>query len=372
MRIRFETIVGRRLWSCYALATAVVMGGAKAQVDGRWQSNYGAALSVQTVRTDTNNNAVSNDNVNELNAAYAYNDGTNLFLLLTGNLEADASALEVFIDSEPGGQNQIQGSLSANNDNWATRFNMFRFDVGFEPDHYLTFRHGDSMDGGTAIEADFVNIGGGGTFLGSFPYAAPANIGPLFADNGIQMGFDNRNEEGISGGVFAANGAAAAAVVSGMEFAIPLPLIGDTTGEIKLSVFLNNSSHIYLSNQFLGGLEEGTGRLGSNGTGLFFGGQAASLFAVDLNDFPGEQFFTVPGFQRPPSITAIVINNQVGSVTVTWDSVPGESYAVEASTDLVTWDEIIDSRLASGLSTSYVDGDPQLDSPKLFYRVRVE
>lgn len=83
-------------------------------------------------------------------------------------------------------------------------------------------------------------------------------------------------------------------VVTGVELAIPLSAIGNPNGDVKITAFINGSSHNFLSNQFAGdGLDDGPGDpdglpAGNPGTVAF----GATPLAT-LADFTGDQFITV-------------------------------------------------------------------------------
>ena len=107
----------------------------------------------------------------------------------------------------------------------------------------------------------------------------------------FEVRFDNSNVAGITGGTGAADQAAAAAVMTGIELGIPLAAIGNPSGPIKISAMVNDSNHDFLSNQFLGGLAPPQGNPGGDGGGNFIG----DVSGVDLREFAGNQyFFTVP------------------------------------------------------------------------------
>lgn len=76
-------------------------------VDGTHDASYGSALAVQTVETGFG------DNCSELDAGYALIDSGKLYLMLTGNIEANFNKLNIFIDSKAGGQSTF---VSAGND----------------------------------------------------------------------------------------------------------------------------------------------------------------------------------------------------------------------------------------------------------------
>ena len=70
-------------------------------------------------------------------------------------------------------------------------------------------------------------------------------------------------------------------VTSGLEFSIPLSQIGDPTGDIKLTIFVNGTGHDYSSNQYAG-------------EGILFG-NLGNLWPNLEIEFPGNQYVTVVG-----------------------------------------------------------------------------
>lgn len=292
MNLFGKSVARGRLYAL-TLAAAGLWGGGVAfaapALDGVRDAAYGSAAAVQTVQTQFG------DNNSELNAAYAAVEGGTLYLLFTGNLESNFNKLNIFIDSTAGGQNVVQnsanfGGTNPENDNWADKHAGMTFDTGFEADYLLTLRNGFS--GGSRFDIDYAVVGGG---LGNFLSAGDVFGGTLTGSNaaalpnGIGVAFDNSNVAGILGGTGAANAAAALAVTTGVELAIPLSTIGNPAGVLKISAMINGSNHDYLSNQILGGLPAGTGNLGGDGAGGFTG----SLSGVDLNQFAGNQYFRV-------------------------------------------------------------------------------
>lgn len=281
---------------CVMLLCAVASGAAAAPVlDGVRDGAYGSALAVQTVQTQFG------DNFSELNAAYATIEGGTLYMMLTGNLEANFNKLNIFIDAHAGGQNVLQndanfGGTNPENDGWAGKHAGMTFDTGFEADYVLTLRNGNF--GGDRFDIDYAVIGGGlGNFMTGGDVFGGATTGSNAAAlaNGIGVAFDNSNLAGILGGTGPADPTAAQAVTTGIELAIPLAAIGNPIGALKVSAMVNGSNHDYLSNQFLGGLPAGTGNLGGDGTGVFTG----SLSGVNLNNFAGNQYFTIDAVAPP-------------------------------------------------------------------------
>jgi hypothetical protein len=288
--------------------TAAVLGmfivpsaSAAPVLDGIRDVSYGSAVAVQTVNTQFG------DNYSELNAAYASVEGGTLYLMLTGNLENNFNKLNIFIDSKAGGQNVLQndgnfGGNNPENDGWAGKHAGMIFDSGFEADYMLILRNGNF--GGDRFEIDYAVIGGGlGNFLTGADIFGGSTVGsnPSALANGIGVAFNNSNAAGILAGTDAANQAAALAVTTGIELAIPLVTFGSPGDVIKISVMVNGSNHDYLSNQFLGGLPAGTGNLGGDGAGGFTG----TLSGIDLNQFTGAQYFRV--IPEPASIALLAV-----------------------------------------------------------------
>jgi hypothetical protein len=299
----------RRL-GVFILGMAAWPAWAQPILDGTRDATY-ELRSVQTVETqfgDGNPNGGS-----ELDAAWAQIDGGTLYLTLTGNLENNFNKLNIFIDSVPGGQNQLQndtnnGGNNPTNDGWAGKYAGFTFDVGFEADYMLILRNGNF--GGDRFDIDFAVIGGGASafeaasdvFGGSLT-GANANALPMA---GIGVAFDRSNVGGVLGGTAAANQAAAIAVTTGIELGIPLSALGNPNPQdIKVSAMINGSNHDFLSNQFLGGLTPPQGNLGGDGTGNF-NGTVGMINLQSPTYASGDQFFTV--IPEPTSLGLLALS----------------------------------------------------------------
>jgi hypothetical protein len=273
----------KRVLGLLILAAMAAPASAQIVVDGTKDAGYGAALAVQSVDTqfgDANPNGGS-----ELDGGYGRIAGGQLYLMLTGNIEANFNRLEIFIDSKAGGQSAFD---SSGNDG-AGAMDGLVFDAGFTADYHITVRRGN--DGGNdKLDIDFANliaqsasgyfdVIGGST--GSGTTGTGVNASPL------GVAYDNSNIAGVAGGSAAANQAAAAAVTTGFELSISLSDLGYIGGPIRVMAGQNNQNHNYWSNQFLGGLPPG-GNLGGDEAGGFTGEGA-----VDMTHFAGDQFFTV-------------------------------------------------------------------------------
>lgn len=268
------------------LAAAVV---AQPTIDGSISGDgYGAAYAVQSVQTQFG------DNFSELNAAYARVQGGKLYMAFTGNLEANFNKMNIFFDTQAGGQSTIIPAGN-NTDNWRQKHVGMTFDSDFTADRMLIMRRGN----GNQFDIDWSNVASfnpaDGGFVGNAGTENPVGVMLSNTFNGqqvdIEIGYNGSNVAGIAGGTGAADQAAALAVTTGIEFSINLDALGIVAGQqFKVSVMINGSNHDFLSNQFLGGLPAGTGNLGGDGTGTFTG----SLSGINLNNFAGNQYFVVP------------------------------------------------------------------------------
>jgi PEP-CTERM motif len=255
-------------------------------VDGTRDAAYGPALTVQTLETQFG------DNFSEMDAAYGVIDGGKLYLMLTGNIEGNFNALEIFIDSKAGGQSTF--TSAGNND--SNRMDGLVFDSGFTADYHLFARRGN--DGGNdEFNLDFADLGAGTfssyvDFLSGSGQTGSGTTGTGVNAVGIQVGYDDSNSAGVLGGANPANQAAAEAVTTGLELGIDLGDLDFVGGVIRVMVGQNSSGHDYWSNQFLAGLPpvlaSGQGNLGGDEMGNFNG-----TGAIDMTHFAGDQFFTV-------------------------------------------------------------------------------
>jgi hypothetical protein len=70
------------------------------------------------------------------------------------------------------------------------------------------------------------------------------------------------------------------------------------------------------------------------------------------------------------TITSIDYDETGDSASISWASLPGCSYAVDASNDLIHWDELSDNVTAEATTTSYTESDIGPGTTRRFYRVR--
>lgn len=300
---------------CLMAAPAI----AQPTVDGTLDGAYGSALAVQTVETQFGDAGDPNGlgGGGELDAGYATAiAGGRLYVMLTGNIEPNFNKVSVFIDSQAGGENTLDGSLAYDFGDVAQNFGGLTFDTGFEADYHVFGRWG-----GGAFEVDIVNRAGStaGAELGNFGAATVGSgtgiqSGAILAggtattgaDAGgfltqdVEFGFNNTNTAGVIGGTNAADQVAAAAVTTGFEFSVALadignPGLGDT---IKIHAAYGNGDNNFHSNQVLGGVPAPQGNLGGDGGGNFTG----NLGGIDFNQFAGDQFFSITVVPEPATL----------------------------------------------------------------------
>lgn len=379
---------------------------------------YGAARSIQNTDSQfgnaTNGDLRYANGGSEIDQVFGAIADGRLFVMIAGNLETNFNKLEVFIDSEPGGMNQLDGAnLPGQVDPFCCpeepgsvgalqQMSGLRFDAGFVADHYLTFSNGNHTFGPagnqtttytlSAFYADLTSGAGGQKSEIGFQYRAqglepglgqgepidqfnngclsPAdtNCNPpehefaepvdtvndpsnsknhrnLANDIGFLMAVDNSNTQGVVLGSGATTGNPQD-VLTGIEFSIPLAQLGSPTGAIKLTAFINNGPHTFVSNQF-----SGTGILQSNR------GNPSSL---NLATIAGDQFVSITqpaDFDRDGDVDAIDL--------ATWESSYGLTAGGDANgdgfsdgRDFLAWQRQYSGQLGSSVSVQAVP-EPQ-------------
>jgi hypothetical protein len=192
--------------------------------------------------------------------------------------------LNVFIDDGRAGQNTLAVPTSAT----MQAMNGSVFSPGFNATLAL-----DLNDfSGTAFVEEYGLVGSpSGGFVGSFGLSS--GIGTGSPGGTIVYGLNNSNGAGVTGGNAAANSAAALAVTTGLEIQIPLSLLGNPSGPIKVLADINGGGDGFLSNQFLPGLAAGSGNVGT--PGLNFGAVPGQYFVVPVPE-PSVGALFVAGF----------------------------------------------------------------------------
>ena len=280
----------------------------KIVLDGYRESRYGNPQALQTITTGfgnaTNGSQTTALSGSELDAAYTYVHGDSLYVLMTGNVENGMNSLDVFFDTQAGGQNVLTNNNPDVDSNGLNAMAGLTFDPGFTADYYFTV-HPQST-GGTVVGASFASLGTAGTGVANAATGA-GRVVTLALPNGLAgtLALDNANTGGVSDAL--ASTGLAAGTVQGIEFVLPLAALGSPTGSIKVAAFVVNSSHSYLSNQVLAPLPTGTTNLASPATANF-------------GSYAGNQYFTValPAPAAPVITSFSPVSGPVGtSVAIT-------------------------------------------------------
>lgn len=238
-------------------------------------------------------------NGSELDAIYAVIEpdafgDLYLYMAFTGNLETNFNKLDIFLDTvEYVGQNPLPstnpdidfGSLQRMGDDGTG--NGLGFDALFTANMFFTITTGN-CDGLLAeVYANFANLDTQEAW-----YLGQGTNGDgvlLNGDNpfGVLATVDNSNILGVTD--LDANYGDAAAVTTGWEVAVPLYAIGDPTGDILITAFINGTGHDWISSQVSGG-----GTWGAN--------NLADPRYVNFAALYGNQYAVIPnGAPRNPS-----------------------------------------------------------------------
>ncbi len=153
--------------ACSLLIAGATLAEAQPTLDGSATvaDGYGPALSVQNTQTQFGDNSSADliataSGGSEINQVFGVVANGRLYVTITGNLETNFNKMEVFIDSNAGGVNELIGSsLPAavdafccggfgTTDGALQRQDGLIFDAGFNADYYLTFSNGSENIGG--------------------------------------------------------------------------------------------------------------------------------------------------------------------------------------------------------------------------------
>jgi hypothetical protein len=257
-----------------------------ASINGSYDPAFGSALSIQTDATGFGLN------YSELDGAYGLVTNGNLYLFISGNLQNNGNNINLFIGGT-NGQSTLSaanpGNLGLNN---LSVMNGSQFSPGFSVIYALNINNTNKtlavsqydLISNTAVDA-----------LGSLTESGNAVVNGA-VDNSVVVGFNNNNSKSQAANVGMGS--------TGLELAIPLSLIGDPSGPIKVMVDINGYQEVYLSNQFIPGLTPETPNLGA--ATFNFGSTAG-------------EYFTVPASSTevlPPVLTVNGIDGDYGTTHV--------------------------------------------------------
>ncbi len=276
-------------------------------IDGTVDASiYGSPQATQTVNTGFGDSTAGNgfsSGGSELDAAYGTVQDGNLYLFFAGNFENNGNRFNIFIsDGRAGGQNVLNASSASGSLHNANGLN---FPTGFN----ATYALDGNASGSTFFVDQYDLVTNSANYLGSVPLTG--GVGSNTNLHGIAVGVNNTNAAGVNGNTgTAADPAAANAVATGFEVAIPLAALGNPTGNIQVLADINNNNNDYLSNQFLGGLPVGYGNLGSPSSANI----AATPFSVAVAVSNGNWLPTGGGsWATPANWSNSAVPNAVGA-----------------------------------------------------------
>jgi glycosidase len=285
-RAAYPITLGARGWFIARAALTPPVDTSHADIDGRnlsFDAGSGALVATQSATSSFG------DNAGELNQLFVRTDGDALRISVSGNLPADGTALNLFIDVGPGataGQNRLVTAHLPSPPAGLALLDGMQFDAGFAPDTMLYIN-----TVGGVVYVDQVSLPGapalatktyrGNTGLNAGRGVLAGGVNP----NGIEVALDNTNTAGITaGGV-----AGAATATTGVELRIPLVDLGlpaGFKGFVSVAACIERTDGV-LSNQFLPGLAAGSANPGlAPNLGLVAGLQHATLhigLAGDVN-----------------------------------------------------------------------------------------
>ncbi len=205
----FTTIAGQQWIAVNATAAATaptIDGTLDAAIYGGNQAGW--AQNNYTGFGDSTNPIPTGGGGSEIDAVYAVTNGGFLYLMITGNTEANGNGLALFIDSVAGGQNVLSASNPAvANPSGSGPTNILNamagitFDGAFAADYFIDIAGRDTGGAVFAVSAAFADLNAAtSAFSGSGGYA---NIGGALTGGAggpaISMTVDNSNILGVTG-----------------------------------------------------------------------------------------------------------------------------------------------------------------------------
>jgi glycosidase len=307
--VAYPVSMAARTWLISRVTLTPPVDRSHADIDGRALPTDAGSAALLASQTCT---ASFGDNVGELNQLFARADGDALRVSISGNIPADTTSLDLFVDVDPGagtGQNVLVTSHLPSPPAGLAPLHGMTFDAGFSPDalYYVNTTGGTTYvdrvslpSAGTLAAKDFRGAG----MLNSGRGALTGGMNP----NYLEVAIDSTNTAGIT----AATVANAGTAITGFELRIPfadLGLAANFKGRIGLAAFLQRTDGA-VSNQWLPGLPAG-----SVDPGL----------APNMNSVPGTQFVTVAlGLAGDLNGDGIVAGADLGLLLSNWGPVTAD------------------------------------------------
>ena len=168
-------------------------------VDGTLDGSYGAAAFIQTNYTGFGDNADATDQGgggSEIDGIYMAHDGSDLYIFVAGNLEANGNGLDLYLDTDNGstGQNPLSGGGGAGAFVVNTQSGT-GFDGTFSADYVISVNSVDN--GGTIQPRLYAGDIGAIAQVGDAPGFGPAGAGDF--GGGFGLAINNSNTAGVIG-----------------------------------------------------------------------------------------------------------------------------------------------------------------------------
>ncbi len=134
----------------------------------------------------------------EIDAVYVARDATNLYLFIAGNLEANGNAIDLYFDTQSGGESVLSGASFGSGGFIPNAQTGNTFDTGFGADFVASV----AIFNGTDVAGYLGTVGGEVFFLGQATGFGAANAlagGDAAAPTGVAIAVDNSNIAGVLG-----------------------------------------------------------------------------------------------------------------------------------------------------------------------------
>ncbi len=299
----YPITLAARSWFIASASLTPPVSTTHADIDGRTLAFDAGALAVRATQTCLSS---FGDNAGELNQLFVRADGDALRVSVSGNIPQDGTALNLFIDINPGsksGQNQLVTAHLPSPPGGVPLLDGTTFDAPFRPDAFYAINTVNSR-----VYVDRVT-------LPSAPALATKNYrgsSALNAGNGVLTGGTNPNQLEVAldntnaAGITATSVVNAATATKGFEIRIPfaeLSLAADFSGPIAVAACIERESGV-LSNQWLPALAAGSADLG---------------LAPNLNNASGAQFTTlVIGVAGDADADGAIGGSDLAALLATW------------------------------------------------------
>lgn len=260
-RAAWPVNLGARSWMIARASITLPVTVSHPDIDGRNIPDDAGAAALAATQACLSS---FGDNVDELDQLFVRADGDALRISISGNLPADGTSLDLFIDADPGagtGQNWLVTAHLPAPPGGLAPLDGTTFDPGFSPDalYYLNTVGG-------MVYVDRVSLPSPGGALASKEYRGAVGLntgrGVLSGGtnpNGVEAAIDGTNTLGIT----ASSASSAASATTGLEIRIPFADLGlpsDFSGPVGVAAFLQRVDSV-ASNQWLPPLPAGSADL---------------------------------------------------------------------------------------------------------------